>query len=263
MNIEKQIRSQAKEALNGNWTAVISGFFVICGALVTAYVFTLAAGSLFNIWTEDGLLKRGCDGILTSIVCISVLIVILLSPFKNGFLKICYETTNGRKADFSDIFYFFKGNKYLNTLQFNLLIAVRIILNILIGLIPYFIFSLITYLFSIELMPTVTANEVVFIIKIVLISIGIAFAIINSSKYYLTDFLYIDNDGDTTDVFKASKAILKVHKKSLRKLFLSFVFWLALCFFIIPSLYVVPYMTTSFAQSSKWLIILYKEGKLV
>ncbi len=263
MNVEKKIRSQAKEALDGNWLAVISGFFVLCGAVIIAYVFTLAAGSLFNIWTEDGLLRRGCDITLTVIVCVSVLIFLLLSPFKNGFYKICYEIARGRKADFGDVFYFFKRNKYLNTLQFNLITTVKIILNILIGLIPYFIFSLVTYLFSIELMPTVEANEVVFYAKTAIASLGLVFSVINCAKLFLTDFLYIENDGDMDGVFKASRAILKVHKNSLKKLFLSFTFWLALCFFVVPGIYVVPYMTASFAQSSKWLIILYKEGKLV
>lgn len=262
MNIEKTIRSQAKSALNGKWVAVTAGFFLLSAVVSLLITLVYVFGNFFCIWTEDDVIKNGYETAFTVIVCISVLIGVFLSPFKNGFLKLCYDIVSDKEADFGVMFYFFKRNKYLTTIQFNLIMAVKIIINILIGLIPYFILSQITYFFSIQLMPTVTANEIVFYIKIALVVLGIIFAVIRSVRLFITEFLYIENDADEKGIFQAARKINKKHGKSQRKLFYGFIPWIALCFFVLPMIYVFPYLTATFANSSKWLIKLYKEGKI-
>ena len=262
MSIEKTIRSQARYSLKENWIPAISGFFLLATVFFLLVTFVVCAGDIFNIWTEDGLLKKNCENTLMIIVCLAVLLGVFLSPFKNGFYKLCYDIADNKKADFASMFYFFKGNKCLTTLQFNLLIAVRIILYLIIGLIPYYLLSIATYLFSIQLMPTVEANETVSVLKTIFIILAVVFAVTESVKLFLAEFLFIENDGDSSEVFRCAKAISKVHGKSLRKQFLSFVFWIALCFFVFPLIYVLPYFSTTYANSSKWLIRLYKEGKI-
>ena len=37
------------------------------------------------------------------------------------------------------------------------------------------------------------------------------------------------------------------------KLFIGFIGWAALCFFVVPAFYVVPYFLTTSAMSAKWL----------
>ncbi|MCH5304747.1 MAG: hypothetical protein J1E41_07780, partial [Ruminococcus sp.] len=170
---------------------------------------------------------------------------------------------NGEKADFSDMFYFFKRNKFISTIQFNLLVTLKIILNFTIGLIPYFAVKLITYLFSIQLLTTVGANEIFFELQVFLFALAITFALIRSLRLFVTEFLYIENEDDFSQIFSAAKTINKKHSKDLVFLFFTFLAWIASCFFVIPALYVIPYFITSFANSSKWLIRLYKDGKMV
>lgn len=263
MNTEKKIRLQTKDYLKGNWVTAASGFFVLAASLFLVFAFEESFEYLFNIWTEDGALKSGSETVFTVIACVSVLAAILLSPFKNGFFKMCYNIVNDKEADLQDVFYFFKRNKYLTTLQFNLIMIIRIAFNFFIGLIPCIILNVLTFSFSVQLLPTVEANEIVFYINIVLIVLGVIYGIISSVKFFITEFLFIENDAEMSGVFSVSGKIIKSYRKSILKLFLGFLPWIALCFFVVPSIYVVPYLTSTFADSSKWLIKLYKEGKVI
>lgn len=261
MNIEKNIRAQARNALSGGWVTVIAAFFLLSMLIYLSNCVIMSFSNFTNIFTDDGKIKSGADVTFTIISCSAVLILVLLSPFKNGFYKICYQLSNGEKADFGEMFYFFKGNKYFTTLQFNLILALRIIVNLLIGLIPYFLLNLTVYLFSLQLLTTVAANEIIEIIRVILVVLAIVFAVFRSSALYITEFLFIEYDGECSSrLFKMSRAITKRHGKDLRRLFVSFLPWIALCFFALPAIYVFPYITTAFATSSKWLIKLYKEG---
>lgn len=261
MKIEKQIRFQAKDALKNKWVSPISGLFVIIAAITLLVNLVYSAGFLTNIFNEEGNLKNGFDIAFTTIVCTAVLIAVLISPLLNGFMKICYSLSKEEDTGFGDVFYFFLGNKYFQTLQFNLIISVRIIFNILIGLIPFFILNSITYFFSIQLLTTVAANDIFGYVSTALFILGIIIGVLLSIKLIISEFVFIENDGENlSDVFKTSRAVLKKHKTDLNNLFYSFIPWIALCFFVLPSLYVIPYFTTSFATTSKWLIKLQKEG---
>lgn len=264
MKIEKQIRFQAKDALKDNWISPLSGLFLLIAVNTLLVTLVYTAGFFMNIFTDEGELKSGCVITYTIIVCSSVLIAVLISPLKNGFMKICYKLSNGEEADYGDMFYFFSGNKYFQTLQFNLILAVKIIINILIGLIPFFILNITAWAFSLQLLTTVTANEIFSYANITLFVLGIIIAVLLSVKIIVSEFIFIDNDADDlAEVFAASRNILKKHKRDINNLFYSFILWIALCFFVFPALYVIPYITTAFATSSKWLIKLNKEGNTV
>lgn len=263
MNVEKTIKAQSREAMNGKWTSLVAGFLLLAAMVFLVVTGVDLACTVFGIRTEDGALKPNTENVLTIIVCVGVLAFMLLSPIKNGFLKICYDIASGKDGELKDAFYFFQRNKYLSALQLNLLLTVRFIVNTLIGLIPFFILWAVTYFFSVQILTTVTANEIVFYIQLVLFIAGIIFGIIRSAKLYIAEFLFIENDGETENTLPVSKTILKKHGKDAFRLFISFIPWIALCFFVLPAIYVIPYMSTSFATSSKWLIRLYKDGKIV
>lgn len=262
METEKKIRTQAKNALNGNWTAAAAGLFLIFALsllLFLLYYFAVNIINIFNGNTYDGVYEAS----IVILICLLVLSGFALSPVLNGFFKICYNIANKKEADFSDAFYFFKRNKYFTTVQFNLIIAFKIILNFIVGLIPYFAVTLITGIFSLQLLNTVIANEVFFSVQAFLFALGATFAVIRSLRLFITNFLYIENDRiDFQEIFSISRKINKIHSKDLTLLFFTFLAWIASCFFVLPAIYVIPYFTTAFANSSKWLIQLYKEGKI-
>lgn len=263
MSKEKTIKAQASSALSGNWVTAVAGLFFVFALGLIIYLCTQLAETIFGIWTEDGMLKEGGDTVFTVIISAAVLGYVLISPVKNGFFKLCYNLSKGARADFGDLLYFFKRNNYIDTVEFNLLIAIRIIINILLALIPYFLIKAATIIFSVQLLTTVTANEIFSVINIILFILGIIIGLFLSVRLLTAEFAYIEFGNDFKTVFTASRAIVKSYKKDLNGLFYSFIAWISLCFFVLPAIYVIPYFTTSFANSSKWLLKMYKEGKIV
>lgn len=263
MSIEKTIKSQSRNSLADNWIPAAAGFLILFAAGIIAYLTTEILGYFGNIWTEDGLLKSGAEIPFTVSICCGVLAAVLISPLKNGFNKLCYNISVTGKADVQDLFYFFFRNKYIVTLEYNLITALKVILRILLGLIPYFIVKAMTLLFSIELLTTVTANDIFAAVEIILFILGIIAGLILSIPLLLSEFAYVEFDGDLGKTFSASRAIIKEYRKSYFTLFFSFTPWILLCYLVLPAFYVFPYIVTSFANSSKWLLKLYKEGKIV
>ncbi len=262
MSIEKTIKSQSRTALSDNWITVVSGFFLVCAAALLVYLTGLISGYIGNIWDENGFLIRGNEIFFTVTVCLAVITAVLISPFKNGFYKLCYNISLTGNADFSDMFYFFKGNKYIITLEMNLIIALKALLRFVLGLVPYFIVKALTVFFSVELLTTVAANEIFSAVEIILLVIGAIAGVLLSIPLFVYQFAYIEFEDDTEKVFNSSKSIIKKYKKNFYTLFFSFIPWIAMCFFVLPAIYAVPYITTSFADSSKWLLKLYKENKI-
>ncbi len=263
MNINETIKSQSGNALKDNRIAATAGFLLLAAAISFVYIVFLIIGTAGDIWEENGAVKAGNDIYFMIMMCICVLTAIAVSPFKNGFMKLCYNIAKGNKGDVSDMFYFFKRNKYLNTIEFNLILTLKILLRIAIGLIPYFAVKVLTYFFSVQLLTTVTANDIFEIISAVLFVLGCIAGLILSVKLFADEFAYIEYEDNFETVFKASKTIKKKYSKSYYALFFSFVPWVLLSLLVIPAIYVLPYLTTAFANSSKWLILLYKEGKMV
>ncbi len=263
MNIIEQLKSQSRNALKDNRVAATAGVLLFAAAISFVYIVFLIMGTAGDIWDENGALKAGNDIFITVMMCICVLTAVAVSPFKNGFMRLCYNIAKGNKGDVSDMFYFFKRNKYLNTIEFNLIIALKVLFRLILGLIPYFAVKAMTYFFSVQLLTTVTANDIFEVVSAVLFVLGCIAGLILSVKLFADEFAYIEYEDDLDSVFKVSKIIKKKYSKSYFALFFSFAPWILLSLLVIPAIYVLPYLTTSFANSSKWLILLYKEGKIV
>ena len=148
-----------------------------------------------------------------------------------------------------------KGKKYWKTVLFNIYNSLYLIV-ISIGLIILYV---ICFEFN-DIVPMEIASTIM----------GAGIILATERLIHLTlkritkDFLYADNSEEKFTYYrKVTKVINNRHYKDIKKLFWSFIFWFALCFFVLPIFYVMPYAITSFATSEKWLIKLYKDGKMV
>ena len=81
MNIEKNIRTQARNALSGGWVTVIAAFFLLSMLIYLSNCVIMSFSNFTNIFTDDGKIKSGADVTFTIISCSAVLILVLLSPF--------------------------------------------------------------------------------------------------------------------------------------------------------------------------------------
>ena len=87
MSTEKIIRSQAKKSLNGNWTAAVSGLFVLLAEVLLVAVFYSMLTGLTGIY-EGEKLKSGSEPIVIIILVLTIIFAFALSPFENGFYRL-------------------------------------------------------------------------------------------------------------------------------------------------------------------------------
>lgn len=258
MKTERTIRAQARESLKGNWTAAVSGVFVILVfILIFEVVFELLC--LLTGVFEGEKIKSGCEVPLRIILCFVFLLTFAATPVKNGYYRLCYNIACGRSDGLRDVFYFFSGIKiYLKTLKFNLIILLYKALYFIISFIPYFALAAIKAIIN---NPSADYKNFIDICDTVILCFCVTLFILITVRLVIPEFVFTDNC--EADVFTISKSISKNHLGDYYKLIFTFLPWLLSCLFVIPGLYVIPYFTTSLGTTSKWLINIYKEGKTV
>lgn len=260
MNTEKIIRSQAKKSLNGNWAVAVSGLFVLLAELFLVTVFYSILTGLTGLYDGEKL-KPGAEPIMIIILVFTLLLCFALSPFENGFYRLCYNIASDRSDGLRDMFYFFSGTKqYFKALQFNIIIALKKILYSIIGFAPYIFFEIIK---SIVLMTASSASltQTFGVVEAIIFAVCTVATVIINIRLVIPEFVFVDNF--EANVFDIAKAISKKHIKEYYKLIATFIIWILSCMFVLPALYVIPYLTTSLGTTSKWLINMYKEGKTV
>lgn len=252
LNTEKQVRQQARAALKGNFTQLIAA----AGLAVTAVILVECAQAIALILTKciDINTDRVIDEKFFVFFAVSVgtsALMLLLSPLFNGFLKAAVNTAVKKSCEAGDVFYYFRGaGKYFKTLLINLILFILFSL-ISSALSPAF------YLermfpqwfeqglgFTPESAAVVAAEVLSVLIGIIVFMIFVHFPLL---AHALNDDL-----GPGSCVFPNIGFGLKNFFKLLKLMF-SFIGWFALCFFVVPLIYVVPYYTVSAAMSARWL----------
>jgi len=247
MNIAKKIREQSKEILTGQWAVALMALFVLL-------LFAFVDFSVFFIVNYIALIFKMND-ILSTVLMLTVfsVAVVFTSPVINGYLNFHYKLSLSKNADISNMLEFFKKGKYLKTLLFNISVFFR-------SLLPLQIIGIILFakLFIMQ------NNVIIKTVNALMIALIILYVLIELVRISTVGFLYADNPEDNFgSYFKSAKIINKYHYHNNIALTFSFMPWIALCYFLLPGFYVVPYFSTSLATSAKWLIKLYKDGKIL
>lgn len=181
-----------------------------------------------------------------------------LTPLINGFFKSAYTVAHNEIPSFWEIFSFFKSPKlYFKTILLNLIFVVILSLAFFAFDFGYLVTmitdSLKTSNTALTTLITAVLNIVFGAVSVLLISFVYLFFI----NYAM--FLFIDDSN--SNVFccfgKGVKMFVKNFGNTM-KLYFGFAGWIALCFFVVPAFYVLPYISTSFATSAKWLISIEK-----
>lgn len=259
MNKEKLIKNQALTALKGSWLVLIAMVLVISSVIIAVS----GIGSIVQIITKSvdtstGLAKSGKEFVYELINFVTLAVLFFFSPLVNGFFKSAYTVAHNEIPSFWDLFSFFKTPRlYFKAILLDLMLTAILSL-------AAFAFDF-GYLINIITDSIQTDNDS--IIKLLTAVLNIFFGSISVlliSFVYLffvnyAMFLFADNPD--TNVFvcfgKGVKLFVKNFGNTMR-LYFSFIGWIALCFFVVPAFYVLPYISTSFATSAKWLISLEK-----
>ena len=245
MKAEKMIKAEAKKSLSGNWPAAISAIFVLLFIPVVAALIIVAAygilgdSEMSELFSEDKL-KTAVFILLHAVAVASVL---LLSPLYNGFVRFFAKAANNEEAEMSDVFYFFdNGQRYKK--------AVAFMSGILVKCFGIFL--------ACEVMAAVAAalaenNDVLTVVSIVLVILGVVGAFLWIHRFAFHVMLFSYKDYDAASAVKTGAAIAKGNVGKLIKLTISFVPWLLLMFFVVPFIYVYPYMTCAYFVSVKYI----------
>lgn len=251
MSTEKTIKLQAKSLLKGNWSTIISATIFLCVIPITIFTLSDFICVLCGVYDKNGEISQNMSIVYGLITSFAYVILLFCSPIANGLIKICCNTAFGRNAQMSDLFFYFKSiSNYFITLIFNtIILAFAITLSY--GLDVYHFIALLTDCtlegainFSIQQILLLAALIITVIIKLFIYFIFVHYPLIAYSTF--------ENMPITKCVFSMYIFSLR-HLKQTIKLAFGFIGWAALCFFVVPAFYVLPYAMTSACVSAKWL----------
>ncbi|MDP4119533.1 MAG: DUF975 family protein [Bacillota bacterium] len=261
MSPESKIRLEARNCLASGRLApdVISTIVVLlipcCVIAIIDFlrtVFVLIYNHVNNMANPPSLLAE--NAIEVSIMAIVITIsLIFVSPFFLGYKKYHYALAKGEDANITDIFYYFSKELYVKAVVFNLSLLIRLVTWLFIFLIPALAILLMSpYLYDI-LNQTENAKYLIRLLVSFFVCIGAIGFVLVTTKYFLAPYLMVETN-DPHYAFEASAKIIKDSYYHVLKLMMSFIAWFALCFLVIPILYVMPYYETACAVSAKWII---------
>lgn len=258
MRIQKTIRSQARDSLRGNWTGAIAGLFTLISVIISVILFFALLTETFTVTDNSGEVKSGKTLLVLAALCLTFLAFVAVSPVKNGFFRYFYNLSDTGEGDYHDMFYFFCGTKrYFSAIAFNIFKALR---TSLIVIVCYLAVGVL--FFAVNIFWSAFSLSVPASVSLIVCNIAAILAAALISRRLLVYELIFSSDS-VENPFEAGGVILRKFRFNFLSLTVSFLPWILSCFFVLPALYVIPYYTMSAATSTKWLLKLYKEGKLV
>ncbi|MCH5201775.1 MAG: hypothetical protein J1F17_01080 [Oscillospiraceae bacterium] len=255
MNIAKTIKQQALQYLaKDNWATAIGGFFIICLPAILIVLFQGVALCTMQLFWDLDNLTMAQNNIILILQLVLVFAFLLTTPMITGYLKLCYNISKGNNANLSDVFYYYRNKCFGKCFLLNLKIIVRIILHFLLVMIPA--------LFALELYFLSHTQNIQFLILALLFFSGAVIeTVFYSVKYTLIPIIMFEDESlNTKEVFYLGTTFMKDKLKVTRTLLFTFLPHILLCFFVVPWIFIFPYITVSFMTNSKWISELHKNN---
>ena len=259
MKTERIIKQHARESMRGNMSVLIAAMgMVALSFLLLEYIEYLVLYFLKAVNFDTGEIIGDKKLIYYIVTAAATVLILLVSPLLNGFLRTAAHAALHRESQAVDVFCFFKSPKlYFKTVLYNFLLAV-LFLTVSGAL------NINTYLetfapdwyhqdpaWNTDTVLKVIAGVCTLFIKLVVYMVFV--------HYPLTAHALDDNTSVKEGVFVMLAFSVKNFGK-LFKLVLSFMGWFALCFFVVPAIYVIPYFSVAALTSANWLFKIDKRG---
>lgn len=241
------LKSNAKDALRGNWGNAI-GIFVVYGIIVYA---VSMLSMIFYPFPEAIELSQNPAAELADMAAlypkmgtmwlVSVLTsIFFLAPLSGGYLKVWLDRSRGQHVTISTLFWMFSSRytAYLKTYVWMLL----------------FIFLWMMLFFA--ALGVCVAIMVYSVPLGVLLLIGAVIGLmLIITRYEMALYLFIDHpEKSYRDILNESKRLMTGNLWRFIGLSFSFIGWLLLCIFLIPALWIEPYMNVTLANFYRSLI---------
>lgn len=245
----KIVKLTAKTALKGNMLKAIisSGIFLFC-----FFISNYSAG----IFSYTG-------NTVVSYIILTLLAIFLLAPIFLGLIRFIWRMIFGADDSPIAVFYYISDKSaYLKSIKFIVTFIMKSVPAVIILFFPVIILWLFTGSFIYDLfgitMPLWIANlNSIFRIAEVFAIAALCFYML---KFYLSIILFVaDENMDINETFYMSKLISRKSSLDFIYLFSSFLGWILLSLFIIPLIFTLPYMLTSYAVHSRFAIAEYNK----
>lgn len=266
MSFSKAIKEGTRSALRNNWTKAIAIVFLsisislLFNILRVIFGFILHIPNYFDILSTpnnfiDNIPNISISALIFSAVVILINLVVTV-PLSYGTKNWFYALTKGTSQNILNIFYFFSSFKLLRksiALFLNILIRIVLLSIIFCGL-PMGIYFAISSQLSLTNSYTGIISTMLVILFSALSVLGAVFVGIRACGYFAAPY-YISNIH--TSSFKAIKLSLAATKNEKTNIFLfkiSLIPYYIVNIFIFPLLYTKPYIQTSYAMYSHYLM---------
>lgn len=266
MKAEKFIKDEAKSILGcGNWLKAVAAVLTVCliplvGICITEIAYSIVGGD--SELSVEVLMSSPYEGLFFILFqIVAIIAMLMLSPLACGGIRVFCSLAEEKSADMSDIFYFFEfKRRYTDTVKFMTGITVRTIIAFLLSVIPAllaFVASTFVYRENFARSDDFTEINALNVAAVILLIVGIIFAFCFIHRYLFSLYLYCKHDYGEKNSMETGAKLSKRFFKNLIMLTLSFLPWILLLFFVVPFLYVFPYMACAYAVSVKYLINAY------
>ena len=229
MNTEKTVRKQAKKVLEGNRSVIISEVMVAVLAFLTglfAFSLAMSVAGLYDVKNPNQ-----TQQMLTMIFgLVFFAFVVVCLPLINGVYRSVCNVVRGRECSPLDVFYYYKKPK---------LFFKSVILDVSDKII--------------DNSPSLTAVVAVLLVLAFIVSTAVVVVCYIIFVHY-TFLAYGFNEHLPLGIYLPRMMAFSIKNFiPTIKLFIGFIGWAALCFFVVPAFYAVPYFLTTSAMSAKWL----------
>ena len=251
MSTEKLVKQQARAALRGNLSQLIAGAGVAAAVFLLWEFIEYFALNELGVQDTENILQSD-QWFVVPVVVVFMALVLFSTPLLNGFLRMAASTAVRGKCDSLDVFYFFKTPMlFFKTVIINMLLMLLVTLSsAALNLSGWLSWAFPDYFgaspgLTAEFMLTALATVLTVLIRVMLYML--------LAHYPLMRYALDENIGAGACVFGTLGFSLRRFGK-LFKLALSFAVWFALCFFVVPVLYVLPYFAVAAVNSARWLL---------
>lgn len=245
MSKEKIIKKQAREALKGNLSVLIAGGIAICAAyILLETIMDLIAVMLGIVDVGTNKITDGNEIYYFMINSAMLIPAALISPIINGFFKAAANTAIHKRCEAKDLFYFFANPLlYFKTLVINMAL--------------FMIWLVISAPFEAYKYMGLEEGSVLAILATVMVILWKVIIYLFFVHYPLAAYAIDDSKGIGKYIFGYIGFSFR-NSGALLMLLFSMFGWIALCFFVLPMLYVVPYLAVAAMNSARWLFELEK-----
>lgn len=276
---ESRIKLQAKGAMsfNNNWGKSIAITIIMLCIYSVLNSFNIIAQHIFNVTMSlqsiadsyldpyfyfqliDHFVLQVYMYLFIFLVACILLWVLIVWPLSLGIRYWCYDVANNTSPSISVIFrYFSCKNLYLKAISFKFNLFLRCFFRFVVCLLPavimFFIVGELTIFSNISALSRTNIFLLYLSVLFLFICGLLAFGLI-ILRFFLASYFFILDDH-----ISGIKCIDESYKKmkgkcfGLVRLLITFIPWMLSCFFILPILYVYPYLQISLANFAKWLM---------